>query len=43
MKGDRPVNLEPVAESGWYHGVRVAFVPENGMEAFVFSERNAPG
>lgn len=37
MKGDRVcVSIEPITESGWYHGVREAFVPVSWGEGFLF-------
>jgi hypothetical protein len=39
MKGDRVwVSIEPITESGWYHGVREAFVPVSWGEGFFIYE-----
>ncbi len=47
-KGDEQLGRAVMAESGWYHGARVAFVPEAGWRLLFFqavgsvSERHSP-
>jgi hypothetical protein len=48
MKGDEQLTRAVMAESGWYHGARKAFVPEAGWRLLFFeavwspSERDSP-